>query len=266
MQVFKVKDAYELEELKGRIVKDVLTSESVSIISDDNTKMLYLFKGTKASFPLMMIGATFCKEYRKQMKGFYKIFDFAQLSEAERTAVLEAKIGDGRLKAIQNPKSSIQFARITESGGKQEYITESWSKFINDTDDETVFTKSKIADVFKKIYASKAPPGFVREAIIIDCVYYIPTTEIEQTLEGRKVQNKFKKAGFVPDGIFFEEADATRIEFANGKIEYIELLRRENNISKLGRVLAPVFFDDLVIHKRASDDLKKALQRSTNAA
>ncbi len=266
MQIFKVKDAYETEELKGKLVKDALSNDSVCIISDDNAKALYLFKGTKASFPLMMIGANFCKEYRRQMKGFYKIFDFSQLPEAERNAILEAKIGDGRLKAIQNSKTPIHFARIVESDGKQEYLTESWSKFIMDSDDETVFSKTKISDVFKKIYSSKAPDGFVREAIIIDCVYYIPSTEIEQTLEGRKVQNKFKKAGFVPDGIFFEEADATRIEFANGKIEYIELLRRESNVSKLGRVLAPVFFDEPIIHKRSTDELKKKKKKSTNAS
>lgn len=265
MQLFKVKDAYELEQIKAKHINEGLNNESVFIISDDNAKALYLYKGAKASFPLMMIGANFCKEYRKQMKGFYKIYDFSLLQESEQKSILDSKITDGRLKPILNPNASIQFARIVDADGKQEYIIESWSKYLTDSED-SVFTKTRIADVFKKIYSSKSPPGYVREAIIIDCVYYIPTTEIEQTLEGRKIHHKFKKAGFVPDGIFFEEADATRIQFANGKIEYIELLRKEQNISKLGRVLAPVFFDEPIIYKRSTDDLKKALQKGTNSA
>jgi hypothetical protein len=258
MQVFKLKDIYELEQIKGDSVKDVLEDDSVFILSNDDSKTITIFKGPNASFPMALSGMAFCKEFRRQMKGFYKINEYETLNKEEQGAIINSKITDGRLKPIINPRTSFDLAKIVEKDGKQEYFIQSWASLIADGE-ELVFNKAKIADVFKRINSTKVPEGYVRSGIIIDSIYYTTATEIEQTLEGRKYIQKLHRVGTIPDGLFFEEADATRVQIYNGKVDFIELLRLSNNFSKIGKVLAPVFFEDTVTTQRHAQELIDAL-------
>ncbi len=243
MQVFKVLETQETEELKKATVGDCLTETDVLILADHKDRLLYCYMPQKSAVVAQFIGRSLCKEYRRELKGFYRVKDFGDLSPEQQQQLKERKCKDGRLQEIKRIVESFPGLQQVKGESGMTYEPRPWTQVIPSVPD-SVFSNQKVADILEKVKNKSAPPGYRRQSVIIKNIFYNYKKEMQMTVKGPQETFVFEQVGHLPEGYFFSRDCTPRVNVVGEQIESIELFVREGTPKKEGRILAPIFFED----------------------
>lgn len=246
MQVFIVRSNGECHEIKDtdKPIKELIKSDQCYIITDDDDRIVYLWKGTESPVRHKFIGATASQKMRGNLGLNYTLYSVDEGEEPpELKKKLEGKRADGYAEEIIDKGDEVKFE---VSDGKATYAEvmkrheESQGNYENEgplyqggsttsaaappPEEDTQVNVSEILDQLEK---EKIPDGYHREMIIVGKQAWSVTEKIQSFLGQKKVEKVIDKIESLEDGIFLGEDYTPRLLCLNGKIKAIELLKKD---------------------------------------
>ena len=243
MQVFIIRSNGECHEIKDedKPIKELIKSDQCYIITDDDDRIVYLWKGNESPVRHKFIGATASQKMRGNLGLNYSLMSVDEGEEPpDLKKKMESKRANGYAEEIVDSGDDVKFE---VSDGKATYAEvmkrheESQGDYSNEgpiyqggstaavapQEEDAQVNVSEILDQLEK---DKLPDGYHREMIIVGKQAWSVTEKIQSFLGQKKVEKIIDKIESLEDGIFLGEDYTPRLLCLNGKIKAIELLKK----------------------------------------
>ncbi len=253
---YEVAEDGTLEEVE--LGKDALDSTKVVCVIDDETKSIYLWKGSQAGVRKKFIGARVATNLRTEY-GFH--FKVRPLDEGEEpptfftalngttAAVRVLKPGEAAppptpppSKTTTPPKTTPE-PKVTEPKAAEPKTTPPKTtppptpppKTTAPPPKTTTTTRpppsvapvasTEIDEMIKELETVDPPEGYQRELLIVNNVLYTVAEHKIAVFGQEKVERKFEKVRDPPEGTFMAEGFIPRVIVKDGRVLGIELLK-----------------------------------------
>lgn len=269
MQCFLIEGTGETKELRSeeqdnKTIKDLLDPGECYICVDDNTRVVYLWKGENSRIRSKFIGAKKSQEVRGQVGLNYKVVPVDEGDEPpEFLEIIQQKTTTGFAKEIREEGEGPAFLKDIDistskkadeiaarekptpppqSIGVPSYVSEdNTGPLYTGGSAPAVESRAPPAD-FNKILQTletlENPPGYEREMVIVGSQTYTIVEKVATFLGQKTVQREMEPIGTLPEGIFFAEGYAPRVLCENGKVLAIEFLKRMGGQTKAAKPAA----------------------------
>ena len=203
LEIFSVLKTGETTYLKTPTVKDALKNELVLLIIDDDTRLIWLWKGNKCSVAKKFIGARISQEVRGGRGLMYKVIPVDQDEEPDEFKTIYDK------EVAESPQAK---ARPPIAEGEVEEVG--------------VVTQTLSDEMRDTLMGEAIPDGFDREAIILGQDFYGVVKSVAKVLGKEVVNTEIQITTELPDGSLFNNAYGLRFLIKDGKVAAIEILKR----------------------------------------
>lgn len=204
LEIFSVLKTGETTYLKTPTVKDALLKENVLLIIDDDTRLIWLWKGSACSVAKKFIGARISQEVRGGRGLMYKVVPVDEGEEPDEfKEILNSEVAENPQAKARPPMAE---GDIEEEAG---VVTQTLSEEMKNT-----------------LMGETIPDGFDREAIIIGQDFYGVVKSVAKVLGKEVVNTEIQKTSELPDGILFDNSYGLRFLIKDGKVSAIEILKR----------------------------------------
>ena len=228
------------------LTKDDLESTKVVCVVDDETKSIYLWKGTQAGIRRKFIGARVATNLRTEY-GFH--FKVRPLDEGEEPPTFFTAL-DGTTAATRVLKPGEQAPPPTPPKPKEKTAVTSPPTPIAEEPKvsapppkpptstaappprppttaaaPSTATSGEIQSMIKELETVDAPEGYQRELLIIYNELYTVAEHKIAVFGQEKIERKFEKVKDPPEGTFMAEGFIPRVIVKDGRVLGIELLK-----------------------------------------
>lgn len=244
MQAVEVTRSLETTRLTGIKVRDVFTPLRVILLFDHSNRTLYILKGKKSALVLYFIGLRLAQVYRNHFHGNYLIKDVND--DAELIRLLDAgleKVWD--LPEIYNSglyTDDKGHSVIPQRSGPVIPLSDqdpAWRERLT-LEQMQIFKDVKVTVVLEHLKKLPEITNYHRDMILIGDTIYIPTEELTEFFQQRKLTQKFIKLGQLPEGQFFMPGYSTRLYIVNKRVQAIEFFRPLHQKSDIGHIGASI--------------------------
>ena len=232
--------------------KETLDSKSVLCVVDDETKSIYLWKGSQAGIRKKFIGARVATNLRTEY-GFH--FKVRPLDEGEEPPTFFSAL-DGTTAATRvlkpgesappptPPPTKTTPPQTTETAPKTETTpppTPPKTTATPPTPPKTTISTAppptatrpaiatvasqEIDEMIKELETVDPPEGYQRELLIVNNVLYTVAEHKLAVFGQEKIERKFEKVRDPPEGTFMAEGFIPRVIVKDGRVLGIELLK-----------------------------------------
>lgn len=246
MIVYGVSDSGDLDELKGdKPIKSHLASDKVLILIDDDTKKVWIWKGSGAPVRQKFISARVANQIRQERGLTYKTLSIDEGDESEEflnsIGVKPKKAKRPPLPAEPKPPVApvaIPKSVPTPAAPAPEPVRKPEAPRTQITPpapsptpspDISIVTPLE-AEVISKLEKIEIPRGYERELVIVGNEVYAITEYRTIFLGEKKVETKLEKAAKLPEGIFFAEGYTPRVIVDKGRVLAVEFLKTGKTI------------------------------------
>lgn len=255
---YEVQEDGTLNEIE--LTKDDLNSNLVVCVVDDETKSIYLWKGSQAGVRVKFIGARVATNLRTEY-GFH--FKVRPLDEGEEpptffsalngttaasrimkpgdkappptpprpkteTPVTESMPATPPKPVIESPKTEPILKTTTDSAPPPRPQTAAQAIKVQSTQPTSMrapAVQAEIAEMIKELETVDPPEGYHRELVIVYNDLYT-VAEHKTTVFGKeKVERRVEKVKDPPEGTFMAEGFIPRVIVKDGRVLGIELLK-----------------------------------------
>ena len=270
MQLFIVKGDGEVHEiLEEKQFRELLSPNECYITSDDRTRKIYLWKGSKCSVRSKFIGASMSQQLRGQVGMHYTVTPIDEGDEPkEFIALLDEIPTRGHAKSII-AENDVQFEIASKDlntekepaglpnfgGGTPEKAKQVMSSGGNETQGGPLYTGGSFNSgqsnvdatptvdfqkIMESLEALEIPEGYFREMIIIGNQAYSIVEKKVNFLGNEKIEKSMEKIGSLPEGVFFAQGYTPRVLCENQKVLAIEFLKKKANLTNQKKLKADV--------------------------
>lgn len=260
MQVFDVLKSLETRKLKGTKVGDLLTPERVLLITDDDSRTIFIYFGSKSGLVYAFIARKLAKDLRVYMRGFYSIKEITE-SDALKS-ISNAPVSDlGKIPQIIRETTVVSAIPdpTPVPADTISPIDENWREKL-DFNNLFLFGTPKVSETLTKVRNAPEIPGLKSEMVLIGNMVYTSTTELTEFLKTRKIEARNTKLGSLPEGKFFLPDYNCRLFIKNGHIEALEYLRSMSQPPKEGKINAPLLYINRIMVERNIDFIQKGFK------
>ena len=237
MQLFQITMNKEALSVRAHnLVSENLLSDGVYLIIDDNKKIVWIYKGVKASLLLQIIGATLQKEMLKSLKSTYRLNDLNKFPKNSEmvSEVMDSQVKTGLAPEIRKKSKSEELSPLSTKRGK--FKTYAQSRMI-----ETCIHKDVSAkEIIPQVLEFENPPGYKRHMSLITGGMYNEDTVVEKFITESKEKTNLNKVGTLPNGFYFLENMSSRLFIKDGKVACLDFMVSEKKDLGENRVLVPV--------------------------
>lgn len=209
VEIFNILSNGESTFVAVPTVQDALNNEAVLIIIDDDTRLIYLWKGQKSSVAKKFIGARTSQDVRGNRGLMYKVIPIDEGDEPNEFMAIRQK------ECAQTPDPKFAGPQLAEAGTVEEGGLAAPP------------TGGLPADLKQKILDEPLPDGFDRESIVFGSELYGVAQSVAKILGKEVVKSELMKTE-VPDGTLFDPNYGVRFFAKGGKVSAIELLKRKS--------------------------------------
>ncbi|MHA1379589.1 MAG: hypothetical protein ACTSRG_14545 [Candidatus Helarchaeota archaeon] len=206
MEIFSVLKTGEtafIGKANAATVKDALLNDSVLLIIDDDTRLIWLWKGNSCSVAKKFIGARISQEVRGARGLTYKVIPVDQDEEPDEFKLIyDAELAETPQEKARPP---IAEGEIEEAGPIIRTLSE---------------------DMKNTLMGEAIPNGFEREAIIVGKDFYGVVKSVAKVLGKEVVKEEIQKTSELPDGVLFNQDYGLRFLIKEGNVAAIEILKR----------------------------------------
>lgn len=252
MQIFKVELNGETSELKDNVpIKDLLKPDQCYILSDDDLRIVYLWKGKDSSVRSKFIGAQKQQEVRGQVGLNYKTVSMDQedtdipkefLVAIEKAPTkgfgkeikesLELKFEVGKSVQTRVVQTNPNFNQNVEQTGPLYTGSESVpAAKASSAAPAAPVTEEKSKVELDKILATLddqgMPEGYEREMVIMGDRAYSVAEKVQTFLGKKTIEKVLEPLSTLPEGVFFAEGYVPRVLVQNKQILGIEFLKKK---------------------------------------
>jgi len=247
LQAFEVLRSVETHRLGGDAVKDVLHPNRSVLLVDEDARCIFILRGEHTSLVIKLITLRIAKELQRVLNGTYAIKNLSD-QESINTISGVSLVPKGNIPELYNPSlySNEDLAKIAQDPEKSPIQNDpTWKERLT-FEKLKVFDTTHMGQSLSNLHEIAPPTGFQCEMVLIDSSVYTPAHRMEHFLRLREISNHFHKLGKLPEGLFFEPEYTPRISIKGGKVQSIELFKKqsepfnsdEKNI--LGTIHAPL--------------------------
>jgi hypothetical protein len=254
MQIFQIESNGETTELKSDgPIKSLIKSNQCYILSDDEARIVYLWKGKESTVRSKFIGAQKQQEVRGQVGLNYKTVSMDEEDDditPEFKAAIEKAPKPGFAKEI---KESLELKFEVGGGPVTPRVTQTNPNF-NQNVEQTGPLYTGSSDIgasagsaaaastpspkqerkkleLEKILASLddagIPDGFEREMVIMGDNAYSVAEKVQTFLGKKTVEKVLEPISSLPEGVFFAEGYVPRVLVQDKQILAIEFLKKK---------------------------------------
>ncbi|MHA1145228.1 MAG: hypothetical protein ACTSRW_10860 [Candidatus Helarchaeota archaeon] len=191
-------------------VQDALDSEAVLIIIDDDTRLIYLWKGQKCSVAKKFIGARTSQQVRGARGLMYKVLPVDEGEEPNEFMAIRQK------EVAQSPDQRFARPEVADDAEAAKLGAP-----------PTAAPKGLSEDLKKQLSEEPLPDGFEQESVIVGTDLYGVAKSTAKILGKEVTKSEFMKTE-LPDGTIFDPAYGLRFLIKSGKVAAIELLKRKS--------------------------------------
>ena len=204
LEIYTVHKTGETSYVQVPIVKEALINDRVLLIIDDDTRLIWLWKGNACSVAKKFIGARLSQEVRGQRGLLYKVIPVDQDEEpAEFKQLYDSQVA---ATPIDKARPPIAEGEIEEEAG--------------------VIAHTLSEDMKNTLMGEAIPDGFEREAIIVGQDFYGVIKKVAKVLGKEVINSEIQKTTEIPEGTLFNESYGLRFLIKEGKVAAIEILKR----------------------------------------
>lgn len=266
MQLLIIRNDGEVHEIKTeKTIREMLSPSESYILCDDETKTIYLWKGSVTSVRSKFIGATKSQEVRGQVGMHYRVIPvdeggeppellkfFSEIprpgyaKEIREDAPLQFEIpgvtSPAKPKPAAKPKGADKFPQATSpssasSGGEANTPKQVMGSKQPSNQDGPLYTgdsagfkqpqsKANFKDIMETLEGLEVPAGYERELIIIGNQAFSIIEKKVSFLGTSKVERSMERITSLPEGVFFARGYAPRVLCENQIVLAIELLKK----------------------------------------
>lgn len=247
MIVYGVSDSGDLNELKGdEPIKSLLASDKVLILIDDDTKKVWIWKGSGAPVRQKFISARVANQIRQERGLTYKTLSIDEGDESEEflnsIGVKPKKAKRPPLPAepkpaaapVATPRPVPMPAAPTPEPAVRKPETPKTPTTLSAPSPMPSPAPSIVApleaEVISKLEKIEIPRGYERELVIVGNEVYAITEYRTIFLGEKKVETKLERAAKLPEGIFFAEGYTPRVIVDKGRVLAVEFLKTGKTI------------------------------------
>ncbi len=259
MQAFEVTRSLETHLMEGSTVGDILSESRVILITDDDSRAIFLFRGPKSSLVLYFIALRLAKDIRKSMKGFYQIKELKDQAAIDSVSAATLST-EGKILEIVNPsvhRLEDGSYDVDLSGKLQLDQDAAWREHLS-REKLKVFRRINVQHNLERIQKMEKVEQFHTEMVLIQDSMYSPTSELVSFVGDRTEESKYTELGKLVEGRFFQSGYSSRIVIHGGYVQSVEFMKE--NVPKtdlnLGKINAPVLFIPRITQERSLVDLK----------
>ncbi|WP_371805487.1 hypothetical protein [Candidatus Lokiarchaeum ossiferum] len=263
MQAFEVTRSLETHILEGSTVGDILSQSKVILITDDDSRSVFIYRGIKSSLVLYFIALRLAKDIRKSMKGFYQIKELKDQSAIDSISSASIK-AEGKILEIVNPnchRMEDGTFDIDLTGKLQLDQDVAWRERLS-LEKLPLFRNPNIQDNLDRIQNLEKIDGYHTEMVLIQNSMYAQSSNLISFFQERKETLKYSPLGKLVEGKFFQPGYSSRIVVHGGFVQSVEFLVKnvQSQDPTLGKISAPVLFIPRITQERSIADLKKGFQ------
>lgn len=244
-QLFKINPDGTTSEIEtDGPIKDILSTEEVFVLIDDEVRKVYLWKGVESSVRLKFIGAKRSQDLRGQVGMHYAVVPLDEGDEDDHFInIIGGKTEGGIAKEIDEEGKSIGAVNpLAEkpifdpprpaSGmnvGGATANSQNTGPLYTGSGSMTQFQQPEQVNfeaIMQKLEEIAIPDGYERELIIIGSHAYSVVEKVQKFLGKTQTEKVVERVGSIPEGIFFAEEYSPRVLTENGKILAIEFLQK----------------------------------------
>jgi hypothetical protein len=253
---YEVQEDGTLNEIE--LTKDDLNSNLVVCIVDDETKSIYLWKGSQAGVRVKFIGARVATNLRTEYGFNFKVRPLDEGEEpptffsalngttvASRimkpgdkappptppkskveTSAAETVSTPPPRPAIETPRTdSVPKATIDSPPAKPQTTTSVRIPSTPPSTTRTPATQGEIAEMIKELENLDPPEGYHRELVIVYNDLYTVAEHKTAVFGKEKIERRIEKVRDPPEGTFMAEGFIPRVIVKDGRVLGIELLK-----------------------------------------
>lgn len=240
MQLLQITPNIEAITVKAyNLIRENIRQDGVYIIVDDNKKIIWIFKGQKASLLLQIYGAILQKEILMSMKSTYRLNDLNKFHKDSEifTEVMDATIKSGLAPEIRKKKDMDDTPEI-----RRAFKTYAASRM-----QETCVHKDIVAkDVIPQILNFENPEGYKRHMALITGGMYNEDKVVEKFITESKISTNLNKIGTLPNGFYFLENMSSRLFIKDGKVACLDYMIETQKDLGENRILVPVLHQEKI--------------------
>ena len=252
-QVFLINPDGTTEELQSDgLVKDILKTNECYVITDDEIRKVFLWKGIESNVRSKFIGARMSQEIRGQVGMHYAVVPLDESEETEEfLKLIGGKTEAGHAKGIKAEKEAgpapsggggaakkpIRGKKAFDAprpaggmniaGSKPNY--EQTGPLYTGKESMAALTAEPeqfdFDAIMEKLEEVPIPEGYERELIIIGNHAYSIVEKVQTFLGKKQSTKEIEQVGSIPEGIFFAEGYSPRVLSEGGKIVAVEFLK-----------------------------------------
>jgi hypothetical protein len=263
MQIFEILRSIETRLITGNNsqIKDIINPEKVYLITDDDSKKIFILKGERSTLVYYFIALKLAKEIRKSKRGFYGIEEIK--SEEQSLKIMEMVANDtGVIKEFVNPDIHSKEDPIMDPNNTNVVLLNTdpaWRERMQPSNFQVFKKKQNKEQIFDQIKKNPLDPNYKTDLVLIDSSIYTPTKKLTNFLKDRKEERVYEKIGELTEGKFFSPEYSCRFIVKGEHINSIELIRKKNRKdTSTDRINAPVLFIRRIITDRSIETLKES--------
>jgi len=274
MQLLIIRNDGEVHEITTeKTIRETLSPSESYILSSDETKTIWLWKGSMTSVRSKFIGATKSQEVRGQVGMHYKVvpvdegaepqelLDFFSekpkpgfAKEIREENPLQFEIpgvnSPSKLKSTTKPRGADKFPQPANLGSVGSVAKTNGAKPVMGskkpagnqgplyTGDSSGFEqpqeKANFKEIMETLEGLEVPNGYERELIIIGNQAFSIIEKKVTFLGTSKVEKSMERIKSLPEGVFFAHGYAPRVLCENQIVLAIELLKKTEEDPKSG--------------------------------
>ena len=263
MQAFEVTRSLETHILEGSTVADILSQSKVILITDDDSRSVFIFRGKKSPLVLYFIALRLAKDIRKSMKGFYQIKELKDQMAIDSISSSPIK-AEGKILEIVNPnrhRMEDGSYDIDLAGKLQLDQDVAWRERLT-IEKLPLFQKPNVQNNLDRIQKLDKIEGYHTEMVLIQNSMLAPTSNLVSFVLERQETVKFSPLGKLVEGRFFQPGYSSRIVVHGGFVQSVEFLKEDfqSQDPNLGKIKVPVLFIPRITQERSIADLEKGFQ------
>ncbi len=243
MQLFRITPDQEAISIRAQnLVKDNLQQDGVYLIIDDNKKIVWSYKGNKATIQLQFIGGMLQEKMLMSLSATYRALDlnkFPQNSEMV-TEVMDASVKTGLASEIRKKSKSEEVDSL--SAKRQYNMTYAESRRLETCVHQGLHAKEIIQDVAE----FENPPGFQRHMSMITGSMYNEDKLVKKFITESKEETTLTKIGILPNGFYFLENMSSRLYIKDGKVACLDFMIETNTDLGENKILVPVLHQEKI--------------------
>ena len=253
MQIFKVISNGEVHEIiEDQPIKELMQSSESYILCDDDTRIVYLWKGSECSVRSKFIGANKLQEVRGQVGLNYKSISMDEDEANDYPEFIEAIQNprkDGFAQEIKEdmelqfelgggPTAPKTYRDVMKNQDFNEQIEQSGPLYTGDggssassssysSSPAKEYSKDELDKIIESLDEQGIPDGFEREMVIMGDKAYSVAEKVQTFLGNKQVERVLEPISSLPEGVFFAEGYVPRVLVEGQTIVAIEFLKKK---------------------------------------